>query len=325
MNKYNWKGTNYPKKIDDWKTFEKNNPANALNILYIKEKEISVAYISKHNSTHEKQIILLMIPNEKIKGRWHYLAVKKLSALLHRITSKNKGDFYCLNCLHSFRTENQLKSHEKVCKNKDFCGIVMPSEKDNILEFNQYIKSDKMPYIIYADIESLIKRNNLENSSTTKIGEHIPCIYSMSTIWTFDNIENKHTLYCGEGCMKKFCTSLRKHATDVINFEKKKMLPLTKEELKSYQNAKVCYICGRSFLKKFTNDKNYQKARDRCHYTGKYRGAAHNICILKFNVPNEISVVLCNGSKEFKGEFECPGENTEKYKTFSVPIEKEMT
>ena len=51
---------------------------------------------------------------------------KTLSALLHGITSKHKGDFYYLNCLHSFRTENKLKSHEKVCKNKDFCEIAMP-------------------------------------------------------------------------------------------------------------------------------------------------------------------------------------------------------
>ena len=80
-----------------------------------------------------------------------------MSTLLRRITSKHHGYFYCLNCLHSFRTENKLKSHEKVCKNKDFCGIVMPTEKNQILKFNQYMKSDKMPYIIYADLESLIK------------------------------------------------------------------------------------------------------------------------------------------------------------------------
>ena len=98
-----------------------------------------------------------MIPNGEKKG-WHNLAVKKLSALLHGITSKLKGDFYCLNCLHSFITENKLKYHEKICKNKDFCGIVMPSEKNKILEFNQYMKSDKMPYIIYAGMESLIKK-----------------------------------------------------------------------------------------------------------------------------------------------------------------------
>ena len=70
----------------------------------------------------------------------------------------------------------------------------MPSEKNNILEFNQYMKLDKIPYISYADIESLMKiideySNNTENSSTTKIGENIPAGQSMSTIWAFNNIE----------------------------------------------------------------------------------------------------------------------------------------
>ena len=51
---------------------------------------------------------------------------KKLSALLRRITSKNNGDFYCLNCLHSFRTKNKLESHKKVFANKDFSNVVMP-------------------------------------------------------------------------------------------------------------------------------------------------------------------------------------------------------
>ena len=61
----------------------------------------------------------------------------------------------------------------------------------------------------------------------------------MSTIWAFDHIENKHTLYRGEDCMKKFCISLRKHATNLINFEKKKMLPLTKKKLKLHQDVKI--------------------------------------------------------------------------------------
>ena len=86
------------------------------------------------------------------------MELKKLSALLHGITLKHKDDFYCLNCLHFLRTENKLKSHEKECKNEDFCGILMPSEKGNVLEFNQYMKSDQIRYIIYADIESLIKK-----------------------------------------------------------------------------------------------------------------------------------------------------------------------
>ena len=68
------------------------------------------------------------------------------------------GDFYCLICLHSFRTKNKLKSHAKSCKHKDFCGTVMLSENDEILELSQYMKSDKMPYTFYDDIESLIRQ-----------------------------------------------------------------------------------------------------------------------------------------------------------------------
>ena len=157
----------------------------------------------------------------------------------------------------------------------------------------------------------------------------------MSTIWAFDNIGNKHTLYRGEDCMKKFCTSLREHAINVINIEKKHMLPLTKKELKVHQDVTECYICGKRFLKHFANDKNYRKVRGHCHFTGKYKGAAHSICNLRFNVPNEIPVVFHNRSnydyhfiiKELanEGKFECLGENAEKYKTFSIPTEKELT
>ena len=77
---------------------------------------------------------------------------------MHGINSKHKDKFYCLNCVHSLRTENTLKSHKKVCKNKDFCGIVMPSSNGDMLQFNQSMKSNKMLYIIYPDLESLIKK-----------------------------------------------------------------------------------------------------------------------------------------------------------------------
>ena len=61
---------------------------------------------------------------------------------------------------------------------------------------------------------------------------------SLSTIWAFDHIENKHTFYCGKYCLKKFCTSLRKYTKNITDFEL--MLPLAIEELKSHQDAKVC-------------------------------------------------------------------------------------
>ena len=61
-------------------------------------------------------------------------------------------------------------------------------------------------------------------------------------MWAFDNIENKHSLYCGEYFMKKFYISLREHTANLIKFEKKKMSPLT-EDLKLHQDSIGCYIC----------------------------------------------------------------------------------
>ena len=115
------------------------------------------------------------------------------------------------------------------------------------------------------------------------------------------------------------------------------MLTLTKEELKSHHDAKVHYPCGKRILTNFSNDKIYRKVRDYFHFTGKYRDAAHSICNLKLNVSNEIPAVFHNGSnhdyhfiikelaKESEGQFECLAQNKEKYKNFSVSIEKEVT
>ena len=78
--------------------------------------------------------------------------------LLRGITSKHLDGFYCLNCLHSFATENKFESHKKVCQNKDFCNALKSSEDTKILQFNQYQKSNKAPFIIYADLECLIQK-----------------------------------------------------------------------------------------------------------------------------------------------------------------------
>ena len=68
------------------------------------------------------------------REKWHYLAVKKLSAILRGLTSKHVGDFYCLNCFHSYSTENKLKKHKSVCENRHYCYVEMPEEDNKILK-----------------------------------------------------------------------------------------------------------------------------------------------------------------------------------------------
>ena len=208
----------------------------------------------------------------------------------------------------------------------------MPTKDNNIIKYNQGEKSIELPFVVYADLECLLEKmstcqNNPNESSTTEINKHAPSGYSLFTYCSFDKTKNKLDYYRGKDCMKTFCKDLREHAMRIINYEKKKMIPLTIKEKIHYNEQEICCICKKEFNKNV--EKTY-KVRDHCHYTGKYRGAAHN------KIPKEIPVVFHNGStydyhfiikvlvKKFDGNFECLGENTENYITFSVPIKKEI-
>ena len=212
----------------------------------------------------------------------------------------------------------------------------MPTKDNKIIKYNQGEKSIKLPFVVYADLECLLEKmstcqNNPRESSTAKINKHAPSGYSLFTHCPFDKSKNKLDHYRGKDCMKKFCKDLRTHATKIINYEKKKMIPLLM--VLHYNEQEICYICKKEFDK---NDKKHYKVRDHCHYTDKYRGAAHNICNLRYKIPKEIPVVFHNGStydyhfiikelvKEFDGNSECLGENREKYITFSVSIKKKI-
>ena len=332
IDNYNWNDINFSAAKKDWNKFEVNNKNIALNILYVpyNTKKVEIAYKSKYNLIRDNQIILLMISNGE---NWHYLVVKSLSGLLRGISSNHNSDYYCLNYFHSYRTENKLNAHKKICENHDYCNIEMPSPNNNIIKCNSGEKSLELPFIIYADLECLLKKidtrqNNPELLSTTKVNQHVPSGYSIYTNCSFDKANNKLSYYRGEDCMKRFCKDLKDHATKIIDFKKKTMIPLTKEEEDNYNKENTCYICK--------NDCNNDKVRDHRHFTGKYRGAAHNTCNLRYKIPKNIPVIFHNGStydyhfiikelaNEFDGNFECLGENTEKYITFSVPIKKKI-
>ena len=207
--------------------------------------------------------------------KWHYLAVKSLSALFRGVTSNHNGDFYCLNCFNSRRTENKLKKHEKAYNDHDYCYVEMPNEYIKTLKYNHEEKILKAPFMIYADLECLLKKmhscqNNPEKSYTEKKTKHIPSGYSLFTNCSFDSIKSKLDCYKGEDCMKRLSKDLREHAMKIINYEKKEMMALTDEENKSYEKQKVCYI----FKKEFNTDENgknvfklYHKVKDHCHYT----------------------------------------------------------
>ena len=171
-------------------------------------------------------------------SNWHYLAIKNISGLLRGITPNHNGDFYCLNCLHSYRTKSKLKKHTKICKNHDFCNLKMPDVDNNILQSKPGKKSLKNVFVIYADLECLLLKmntcnNNLNMSYTTAKALHKHSGYSLLTSCSFDKSENKQTYYRGKDCMKRFCDDLKEHVTRITNYEMKPMDALTEEKKES--------------------------------------------------------------------------------------------
>ena len=143
IDQYNWKDIDFPAGIKAWKKFEQNNKEIALNILYVPHntKTKNLAYKSKYNRKRKNQVVLVMITNsEQTDGtdKWYCIALKSVCTdngfncpirnllRLFRGITNNNGDFYYLGCLHSFRTENALKKHERLCNNHDYCHIEMP-------------------------------------------------------------------------------------------------------------------------------------------------------------------------------------------------------
>ena len=137
INKYKKEGINHPSEKDDWEKYEKDNLINALHVLYAKKEKCILSVL---------QVILLIIPNGE---RWHYLAVKKLSALWRGIMSKHCGDFYCVN---SKRRRIELSCRKKISTlwrgitSKDQCdsfvwiAFIFSQQKTNINHIKKYVK-----------------------------------------------------------------------------------------------------------------------------------------------------------------------------------------
>ena len=131
-----------------------------------------------------------------------------------------------------------------------------------------------------------------------KKARHEPSGWAMFTRCSFDKKENKLNYYRGKDCIKKLCKKLKECTIEIINYEKKKMIPLTKDEKTFYKKQEKCHISR----EKFCVDKddeiydNRKKIKDHCHHTGKFRGATHSKCNLNYKVPKDILIIIHNTS-----------------------------
>ena len=115
---------------------------------------------------------------------------------------------------------------------------------------------------------------------------------------SFNKKENKLNYYKGKYCMEILCKKLKESAMEIIDYEKKDMIPLTHEENNFCNEQEICCICEKKFCMG-KDDKNYinrKKVNDHCHYTEKFRGATHSKCNLHYKIQKEIPIIIHNAT-----------------------------
>ena len=338
----NMEGIQYPVSLRGIDRFEHLNPEISITVLgYNEEEKVYPLKVSKYTGC-KHDIVLLLIKNGENS---HYCLVKNISALLSSQINNHKGTrYFCLNCFNSFKSPDSLDKHKEYCYNNECVKISMPPP-NTFLRFKNFRYSEKAPFAIYADFESLIKpMDNCDpdpnRSYTKKYQKHEPisfCYY----IECFNNTLCKE-IFNDETKRKQLKSYIKTKPEDpdaidvfikwleddvkfLANIKPKKMI-FTKEDEKQFNMVSDCWICG----EELGND---NKVRDHCHYTGRYRGAAHNSCNLKYRKPESVPVFFHNltgydshlfikklGSSNKKETIECIPNNEEKYITFTKTI-----
>ena len=294
----NMNGIYYPVNLKDIDRFEHLNPNISISVLgYNKEEKIFPLRISKYTGCDYDIVLLLLKEAEKgengeIKEKTHYTLVKNKSALIASQINSHKGKRHlCLNCFNSFNNPERLEKHKENCYENESVKITMPPP-NTYLRFKNFLHSEKAPFAVYADFESLIKPiDNCDpdpnKSYTKKYQKHEPISFSYyinsSIDGVFKPVLRKYTKTKPEDAdaMDVLIKWLEEDIKTIANIEGKEMI-FTEEDRKHFNNASDCWICG-EYL---GND----RVRDHCHFTGRYRGPAHNKCNLKYRKPNNISV-----------------------------------
>ena len=317
-----WNGLKFPVDLKQIKIFETNNPSISINVFGF-EDEVYPLKIAKEKRINN--IDLLWISDEEKR---HYCVIKDLSRFIRSsLTNHHETVEICRSCLNHF-PKGKLKNHEEYCFQNETIKIEMPKEGSSI-SFKHHNRSIKVPFVVYADFEAFTKEIKPQNDRvafTQKYQHHQPSGFCYKIVG--QNIKRCVLFRAvkNEDVSRKFVEMLEediKKTFQQFNFSKK--MVISPQEQKDFLNAEFCWICQKKFKK------DEKKVRDHDHFTGKFRGAAHNKCNLQFKKPQFTPVIFHNLSgydahlfvKNLgvsEGNIKCIPNNEEKYISFSKEI-----
>ena len=330
-NSLNTKGIKFPVRVKDISKFEKLNPGlPGINVFSVNEN--NKFYPLRMAQRDPQKTIDLFLYEEE--GKYHYLLIRNFSRLFQsQITSRTNGKiFICKRCFTHFSKEELFQRHIEYCSSNESVAVKMPT-RNSKLGFNNYYKKLPIPFVVYADFECFTKpintcNPNPKDSYTLGYQKHEPsgfCFYIKGIVSNiFKPIiytKQKDSDNIAEIFVSKIAMITRKLYDDF--YRHPKPLRLTKQEQASFKEARICHICN----KELKDD----KVRDHCHFTGQYRGAAHNSCNLQCRKPLILPVVFHNLQgydahlfikqlSGIQGELNCIPSTEEKYISFSKKI-----
>ena len=339
-NDMNFKGIDFPVKVKDITKFENQNPdLPGINVFSINENN-KIYPLRLNEKDRQKTIDLFLFREDENQ---HYSLIKNFSRLVRsQITSDTTRKLHiCIQCISHFTKQDHFEKHLSYCNKNETVTVKMPT-KNSILNFQNHFKKLSIPFVIYADFECFTLpvnscQPNPKKSYTQTYQKHKPsgyCLYLKGLDGL--NVNFKPLVYTkkteDEDTSKKFI----KHVTELTlkiykkYYTKPKTMIFNPKDQKDFQSATICYICEQDLnINKETGQ--ILKVRDHCHFTGEYRGAAHNECNLKCKKPLILPVIFHNLQgydshlvikklAKVSGVLSCIPSTEEKYISFSKKI-----
>ena len=289
VKRLDYTGVTFPVTVKDIKRIEKQNKIN-INVFGYHQGAYPIR-ISETNFTDHLE--LLWIQEGKEGDKSHYVLIKNFDRFMSSFTKYKARKYFCLHCLHCCSSQRTLEMHREDCLAINGTQAIKMPEAGSKIYFKNHKKMLPAPFAIYADFEAITEKidgcqPSDGQSYTSTYQGHKACSYGYKLVCRYDKRYSKPVeIYRGEDCIEKFIMKMLSEVKDcqrIVSEQFKKPLVMTEKNERDFQNSTICHICARKFNEQKPSK---QKVRDHCHITGKYRGAAHSDCNLKWTISSD--------------------------------------
>ncbi|CAB4003653.1 Gastrula zinc finger [Paramuricea clavata] len=324
-----YEGIDFPVKISDIDKIERKNSMSISVFGYKGKKQFYPIRNSKTKYDEHMELLLLGDGN----GNNHYVLIKDINRMLYSVSGYEHKKHFCLHCLHSCKSEELLEKHRETCIEVNGTQATKLPKEGTKIKFKNHRNSIPAPFVIYADFESILvpeekkvdSENSEDKSSTDLYQTHKACSFGLKTVCHYDDkYSGEYISYVGEDATQVFLKTVLKESIkcrEMVNKIFKKKMVITPEQEAEFWMTRNCSICG--------NDLGDDRVRDHDHVTGMFRGAAHNMCNLKYRITWKVPVVFHNlrgydshlimqEIGKFKMNINVVPNNMEKYISFSL-------